>query len=497
MKTLYLINNLSKREAEQFKAQLKTHKRNTLLELFNVLQKHKEDEAEPEAALMYEKIFKEKYSTAKNYLLRNELRLLNTELYNFIILSETEKKLAQDSPEHHLMLLKRLVDNNQIDAFNREYKALEDYCRKHSRYDILFDIQSMRVVKQIPKSSSSLDNLLYNIEQLNQASNDMLNYATLKFMRAQSSVQSINNMYLERIAPEKKVVPPALPFTSRLPKVIEDYLNKRFTAFTLKGNDKIKLLTETVEYRQKHEAIRNLDWLLPLEEMYLLFHIGTEYYLNNNLKKAIVYFDKCMEIPKIGDNPDSSVVVSNYILVLITQSEYKKAWELLNKYESLLKYPLVHNRMVIARANILLLTQQYSKLLKQLPVVFQNFTDTERYYLSILYLIAYYKTGDTNLYKRELRNLEAMFKYKEKTREYSYEPILGYFKQYVAAHQEKNEAQRQTMLKQLAAEFENASEFFKIGKLFLWMKHEVDAMLGKGKKGKRPLPTSKKALPSR
>jgi hypothetical protein len=316
-------------------------------------------------------------------------------------------------------------------------------------------------------------------------------------MRAQSSVQSINNLYLGRIAPERQIEPATLPFKNKLPKIIEDYLNKRFKAFTLRGNDKIKQLAETYAYRQKHEAIRNLEWLLPLEEMYLLFHIGTEYYLNNNLKKALEYFDKCMEIPEIADNPDSSVVVSNYILVLITQAEYKKAWDLLNKHENLLKYPLVHNRMVIARVNILLLTHQYDKLLKQLPVVFQHFNDTERYYLSILYLIAYYKTGNTDLYKRELRNLEAMFKYKEKAREASYEPIVGFFKQYVSAGQEKDKTKQQTLFTKLAADFEKADEFFKIGKIYLWMKHEVDTILKKDKKSKRLLPASKKALQSR
>ena len=470
MKTLYLINNLSKRESEQFKTKLKAHKRKSLLELFNTLQKHKDDEAEPKAALLYEKVFKEKYTAAKNYLLRNELRLLNTELYNFIIITETEKKLEHDTPEHQLMLLKRLVDNNQIEAFNREYKALEDYCRKHSRYDILFDIQSLRVVKQIPKSNSSLDNLLHNIEQLSTASSDLLNYAALKFMRAQSAIQSINNLYLDRIAPGRQVPPPNLPFTSSLPKVINDYLEKRKYAFTLHGNEKVKVLTELLSYRKKHEGVRNLEWLLPLEEMFVLFHIGTEYYLNNNLKKALEYFDRCMELPEITTNPDSSAIVTNYILVLITQAEYKKAWDLLNKHEELLKHPMTRNRMDIARINILLLTNQYDKLLKQLPVVFQNFNDTERYYLSILYLIAYYKTGNTDLYKRELRNLDAMFKYKEKAREPSYEPIVAFFKLYVAADQEKDKAKQQILLSQLAADFEKSDEFFKIGKLYLWMK---------------------------
>lgn len=479
MKTLYLINNLSKREGEHFKAQLKTHKRKSLLDLFNVLQKHKADESEPEAALLYEKVFKEKYTAAKNYLLRNELRLLNTELYNFIIITETEKKLAQDTPEHELMLLKRLVDNNQIDAFNREYKALEDYCRKHSRYDILFELHSLRVSKQIPKSNSYLDSLVYNANLLVTGTDHLLNHAALKFMRVRSAIQSINNLSLGRVAPEIQITLPTLPIDCNLPKEINTYLLKREQAFMHNGTAKVKILIDMLAYRKKHENVRNLDWLLPMEEMFVLFNIGTEYYINNNLKKAIEYYDKCMELPALAKHPDSSVVVSNYILVLITQAEYKKAWDLLDKYEELLKHPLVHNRMDIARTNILLLTHQYDKLLKELPVIFEKFVDSERYYLSLLYLIAYYKTGDTNLYKRELRNLEAMFKYKEKAREYSYEPILGYFKLYINASEEKDKAKRKQLLTQLSTDFENATEFFKIGKIYLWMKNEVDAALKK------------------
>lgn len=479
MKTLYLISNLNKREAEQFKTQLKNHKRQSLMELYNILQKHKADEEEPEAKLLYEKVFKQKYTPAKNYLLRNELRLLNTELYNFIIRTEHDKQLEEGTPENDLLLLKRLVNNNQIDAFNREYKALEDYCKKHSRYDILFELQSLRVTKQVPKSSSSISNLTYNMELLSAGTQHLLNHATMKFLRVRSAVETMNNLYLGRVAPANEVIPPVLPFKSKLPKPINEYLLKREKAFTLRSSAKIKLLIEMLAYRKKHESVQNMEWLLPMEEMFLLFNIGTEYYLNNNLKKALEYYDMCMELPDLHKNPDSSVVVSNYILVLITQAEYKKAWDLLDKYEELLKHPLVHNRMEIARANILLLTGQYKMLLAKLPVIFENFVDTERYYLSILYMIAYYKTGDTNLYKRELRNMEALFKYKSKAREYSYVPIFNFFKRLVIANEEKDKAKRKAMLIKLSTDFDNANDFFKIGKIYLWMKNEVAALLKK------------------
>lgn len=477
MKTLYLINNLTKRESEAFKNKLKEHKRKTLLELYSVLEKHKTDEKEPDAALLYTTVYKHKYTTAKNYLLRNELRLLNEELYRFIIHAETDKKLEDNTPEHQMMLLKRLVDNNQIDAFNREYKALEDYCHKHSRYDLLFEIQQLRVTKQVPKTNSYIDNLIYSANLLTTGTEHLLNHATIKFMRVRSSIQTINNLSLGRVAPEKQVTLPELPLESKLPKVINEYLLKREKAFTLRGAAKIKVLSDMLAYRKKHEIVRSLEWLLPMEEMFVLFNIGTEYYINNNLKKALEYYDICMELPDLHKNLDSSVVVSNYILVLITQAEYKKAWDLLDKYEELLKHPLVHNRMDIARANIMLLTGQYKKLLAMLPVIFEKFVDSERYYLSMLYLVAYYKTGDTNLFKRELRNLEALFKYKSKAREYSYEPILNFLKQYVSANEEKDKAKRNAMLTKLAEDFENATEFFKIGKLYIWMKNEVAAQL--------------------
>ena len=92
MKTLTLIQSLTEKETMEFITVINSHKRESLKKAFHFLNDWPNPELEPEKRVLFKAIFNEKFTKSKDYLLRNELRILNTELENFLI----EKAWQQD-----------------------------------------------------------------------------------------------------------------------------------------------------------------------------------------------------------------------------------------------------------------------------------------------------------------------------------------------------------------------------------------------------------------
>ena len=76
MKTLDLVNVIDKKDIKFFRKHLADKKMSKTLALFETLYYNAETSKEE----LFVVLFRKKYTSEKDYLLRNEIRLLNTEL---------------------------------------------------------------------------------------------------------------------------------------------------------------------------------------------------------------------------------------------------------------------------------------------------------------------------------------------------------------------------------------------------------------------------------
>lgn len=115
MKTLELVSVINEPEVKHLRKQLGEKKSNRTLVLFDTLYFNPDATKEE----LFIAVFRKKYSIEKDYLLRNELRLLNDELENFIA---SRQLLNEDNSFHkHYLLLKKLKNENRIKLFESEW----------------------------------------------------------------------------------------------------------------------------------------------------------------------------------------------------------------------------------------------------------------------------------------------------------------------------------------------------------------------------------------
>lgn len=96
MRTLELLKALSPGELKAIENQLVSGKRKSLLTLFKQLRRHRAGNAVPENEELFKKTFLKPYSKKRDYLLRNELRLLNELIYEYLAMECFKEHMARN-----------------------------------------------------------------------------------------------------------------------------------------------------------------------------------------------------------------------------------------------------------------------------------------------------------------------------------------------------------------------------------------------------------------
>ena len=115
MKTLDLVNVIDKKDIKFFRKHLADKKMSKTLALFETLYYNAETSKEE----LFVVLFRKKYTSEKDYLLRNEIRLLNTELENFIAADQLLDK--ENSFYKRYLILKKIKNGKEKNLFEKEW----------------------------------------------------------------------------------------------------------------------------------------------------------------------------------------------------------------------------------------------------------------------------------------------------------------------------------------------------------------------------------------
>ncbi len=136
MKTLHLIRCLTAKERKTFGKAVNKHKRGSLGKLYKALVKHNSGDT-PDKSQLFRSTFGEEYTPAKDYLLRNELRLLNNELSDFLVNSELQTTCRNDPYFKAYWLQQAFTTRGQLDLFNSQFNRLAGEAQDRSQWEYL------------------------------------------------------------------------------------------------------------------------------------------------------------------------------------------------------------------------------------------------------------------------------------------------------------------------------------------------------------------------
>ena len=134
MRTLELLKPLKKKELKQIEEKVAQGKRKNLVLLLKELKKYRLRTDLPDRSGLFKKVFGKAYSVKKDYLLRNELRLLNKVIYDFLVMDCVTEQIAKNQSLYNRLLAQSYY-NRKMKLFTEDINGFIQQAKKDVQTD--------------------------------------------------------------------------------------------------------------------------------------------------------------------------------------------------------------------------------------------------------------------------------------------------------------------------------------------------------------------------
>ncbi|MBK9247819.1 MAG: hypothetical protein IPM69_06800 [Ignavibacteria bacterium] len=330
-----LYAGLTLPERKKFALRMQSHKRESLQSLFKYIVKECNSGGNFKKEVVFQKIFQRKYSPEEDYLLRHELRLLVSEIYEFMREAEISAECETDVNFSDTMLLRGLLKRRcfeEVEHLFPKYfaSAIErlNFEQARRQADIYFQylvfhreispeileqarsvmVEQIRILKLIYRTGFALN-------QNNRAMCEAMLAMTNK--PVQQSVEfEIDTDFSEAETPY------ILYITSILKSYFEPSLSKR-----------IELV------RHAMENITEVQHIYKTEKLLSLSTLGTLHYMNSDYASARKIFEDALSYSHEYNLPRTINLVEllyNYVGTLMRLELYVAALEVMDEYRDLI-----------------------------------------------------------------------------------------------------------------------------------------------------------------
>ena len=438
-RTFVLVDLLSSKERKAFGQQLESKKRTTLSFLFNgILSTLKSSKsAGLEKELLYQITFDQPYSKDKDYLLRNELRLLAKELVGFVSIEQAKKNFKRNSLEERHLFFQSLIQRKAHNLFEREWEKFAIECEEQLAFDIALNVRKMGILQWIENNQATLENyerLLSLIDSYQQAVNQHFLHQHLfgkhrqgfaeRTLQALGKPIEISGFSEIIFNPSKNSGKDA--YAKHLVALTESY---RF-----RGTEKIEMLKQAAQFTSHIESKR-FDQKGALASINA--GIALEHFLLREFEKSLPYHKNALEFgAKLEDGKLISFVF-NYLSTLIRLQQHHQAIELISKYEPVWhKLPRMRDRFLCLKAMCHIFESEPKSAEACIPEDRKSGGIDHYYYYRFLQIIVLFQKGKTELAINEAENFEHTVRYNDKDEDYL--KLTQAMKKFLALKSEQN-----------------------------------------------------------
>lgn len=418
MKTLELLQILDKNERTVFVRQLKLHKRKSLYKLYVELQKGNNV---IEKAQLFQATFGTPYAASKDYLLRNELRLLNNEIENFIVHQPLKESDAQIEKRKGLKFLTRLRNTGSYQLFNQYFNAAVEAKKNKHDYETLIDLYAIKIEFQIHHQEISKRNYLDLIELLQLQQQFM--WAWISEMQSENKLkQNFAHRVLLQLGNTAQIL--ETDYQAKLPKEANEltqYNELIAKSYLQHGQEKIETLLTALKLQPRASAIR------PEKErdaLTILGNIGLEYFLEHQFDQAHAYYKKANSL--MHEQNLNIELLFNFCVNALAIGKHKVLIEMEAKYRHQIQSNVkLRYRFLYFTAIAYLFDnnpQQAFNLLDHEP---HKRPEHEYYFYRLVYAMVYFQLRDYTLAKRELENILQSFRFRQSAPQYD-KPLVKF-----------------------------------------------------------------------
>lgn len=476
-KASQLLNLLNNNELSLLKQRLVSDKRLRLLLLTENLLKSKNiNFDEQERGELYQKLFKQQYTSEKDYLLRNEFRLLSTQVEKLLVREQIREEVEKNDTSYHYYLLRSLQERKALKLFQKEYAGTYDKAIEHQDYYAAHNITGLNFINFTQFLNVKEKDLPY-IEKLSELKlNHLSCFYLTAFRQHQVDQQYVHNSLhpfsTERSSLEKKVAIDFEPFETDY----SDYLFLKAKSYMETPENRIKTLEKCLhlanQYFSKNKILFEEEIKFCLAALAKGHSLLTEFQKSNTYYE--LFFEKCQEPTEI----ERLATLVDYITNLINLGQVEKALLILEEnglfMDSVPRLKLWQQCLDLACYSFL---ENPLALREKLPNTYTEYNLQTRYFFRFYFGILAYLEQRPEAAYREMENLRHLTSNRPEGQ--SIHPIVNFFHRYFyALHFNPN--QDKSYEKNMQKLAEDIQEFSKTALPeirsylpFLWLKRKL------------------------
>lgn len=452
MKTQKLIQLLSPGERNEFRLQLSVKKNKKTSRIFDFLLREKK-EADTLLPRLYKSVFGKTRTDENDFLLRNELRLLNRELELFLAIQKLKGSGADSDAEATLLFLQTLLDREAWTLFEKEWE------KEFRRFDSLGDWKTLvrlgevnleYVVRRRKISAAGLSHVLEVLNQFDELT-----------QRAQAHRQAELRLYRAQLARQQSESDPTVPLAEIPAPVINTdpsadpflgYAEQARHAYLSRGEKTIGYMEKALEFLERCKP-RELHVVRMRTQ--IRTQIALEYFLLGEYKRADQYYKTVLpDAHSLNDNTRIASVYLNYISNLIRLREFSAVLLFISEHEKIFaSHSGFRQRIACLGAMCCIYT---GKIREAKSLVMSEIGEAKQdtlIYLRLTLGIVLYLQGKRDLAVREMNNLQQSLRHLE-IRHEQYAQAARLFSRAIELENNPGNKRTRSLLRKEFAEFD-------------------------------------------
>jgi hypothetical protein len=390
-----IIKALPDKEVKALTARLKNDKRERLLKLMRAITAGDDSLSK---AQLYQKVFGTKYTKEKDYLLRNELRLMKIELEEYLFETGLKQELEYYQDFKHRMIGIRL-SHLELPSYAADYfESGSEFAQKNLRYEESIELDNLAFSHRF-KTTQLSPQLLPQMEKSYTSSLNTLEELIAFRKSYLEFMQALYGRMSATVAPEKLSTLPAFDHlsTPASPLSAQFYIQKAKAYSSFEEEDFEKLL-EIARQLPAAERIQH-------EYLSLLGQYASILSMKGKFEEAHPIFREVTEAPNFQRFRERAPFYVNYVRNTIKLKQYQTALDIITSIENEVSESMLHIHLLTLKASCYIYLKDLKNLKNILPANFSEIKEIHRNYFKLLYAIYFYLEGNMSMAIHELENL--------------------------------------------------------------------------------------------
>lgn len=431
-----LVGSLNKKEVEQLLIELGGHKRATLSKLLVAMKSRGRSESPVSKSALFHSTYGEDYSPEKDYLIRNEMRLLSKEIMSFLAQRQVYQEIKDASQLKGLFYLKSLMNRGETELFEIEWPKIlkkADAQLDHGTSAKILEKVVEHMVEHRKTSLADFEVLLEMINDLNERTIASFTqntlYSRLKEAYVRRTIQAIG-----KEVPHVNLAEPEINFAQHADSdALSKYYQTMATAYTKTGNERLSLLESAMGLLDSIPAGR-IDH--QSQRAAINAAIALEYFFQNRLEESLQYHHQALERTKYVSVDRVASYLFNYVSTLIRLAKYQDAIDILDLHENTWNHmPRMRHRFYCLKGMCHVLTGNPDSAATCIPDDRKTGGLDHYYYFRVIQIIVQIEKGKVELALNECENVEHTVRYNDKNQHYL--KLVHHFKRFIQLELDK------------------------------------------------------------